>query len=58
MTWEIREDCLEEAVPKPGPNLAGEKRFRRGLPAGSAAEVFQEWAESAWPGPREGLLGR
>lgn len=23
MTWEIREDCLEEAVPKPGSNSGG-----------------------------------
>ena len=51
VTREIRADCLEEAVPKPGPNLAREKCFRRGSLAGSATEMLQEWAESAWAGP-------
>lgn len=54
MTRETREDCLEEAVPKPGPNLAREKCFRRGLLAGSVTEMLQEWAGSA--GPCESLL--
>ena len=41
MTQETREDCLEEAVPKPGPNLAREKCFRRGLLAGSVTEMLR-----------------
>ena len=55
VTREIREDCLEEAVPKPGPNLARGKCFREVPWQGQPQRCFRSRQSQPGQDPVESL---